>query len=449
MTTLVFGLGVAGEAVARSLGGRGEAMMLGDDRILDVHRELAGSLGVPIADMSGEEQMRNVLRSCSRLVPAPGVPETHPVFSIAREEDVEVLSEIELAYQWEQVRLPAPRPMVGITGTDGKTTTTLMARAILRQAGLRAEAVGNTDVPLVAALDTEADAFAVECSSFRLANTTRFRCVASAWLNVAPDHLDWHSDFDSYFGAKAKMWANLRAGDVAVAPVDDPRIVRVAAQSAGRVVTFGIERGDYHAQEGVLTSPHGSIVSTREMSRSMPHDITNALAAAAVCLEAALATTDDVARALRHFTHSPHRIELIGERGGVRWYNDSKATSPHAALVAIRAFDSVVLVAGGRNKGLDLTAMASEPSRLRAVVAIGESARDIVRAFEGICPVRSVDSMTEAVAAAAAVASAGDVVLLSPGCTSFDWYANYSERGDDFRARVRKHLDKQVSLEGQ
>lgn len=449
MTTLVYGLGVAGESVARALRARGESMLLGDDMLAESHRALAVALGAALLEATDDDSMREAIRACERLVPAPGLPETHPIIGMAREHDVEILSEIELAYRWEQDRSPAPRPMVGITGTDGKTTTTLMARAILIEAGHRADAVGNTEVPLVAALEGDADSFVVECSSFRLAHTSRFRCAASAWLNIAPDHLDWHLDFDAYCAAKGKMWANLRAGDVAVAPADDQRILRYAVESAGRVVTFGLERGDYHALDGVLSSPHGPILALGEMSRAMPHDITNALAAAAVCIESGLAAPGDAARALRAFRHAPHRIEFVAERGGVRWFDDSKATSPHAAMVAIRAFDSVVLIAGGRNKGLDLSAMAGEPGRMRGVVAIGESAPEIVAAFTGVCPVRNARSMADAVAIAATLADAGDTVLLSPGCTSYDRYLNYSQRGDDFRACVIRYIDESDTTERQ
>lgn len=448
MTTLVWGLGVAGESVARALAGRGESVLLGDDRLVDAHRSLAGEIGARVVEPGGEVAVQEALRGCDRLVPAPGVPETHPIIATARERSIDVLSEIELAYRWEQEREPAPRPMVGITGTDGKTTTTLMARAILVEAGHRAEAVGNTEVPLVAALTEDSDAFVVECSSFRLAHTSRFRCAASVWLNVAPDHLDWHADFDSYCEAKGRLWAHLRAGDVAVAPVDDTRILGYAHRSAGRVVTFGFDRGDYHALNGTLSSPHGPIVGVSEMSRAMPHDVTNALAAAAVCIESGLADTSAAARALRSFRHAPHRIEFVAEANGIRWFDDSKATSPHAAMVAIRAFESIVLIAGGRNKDLDLAGLAGEPDRMRAVIAIGESATDVARAFGGVCPVELVGSMAEAVTIAATLARTGDVVLLSPGCTSYDWYLNYSERGNDFRARVLELLHQPVTTEG-
>jgi UDP-N-acetylmuramoylalanine--D-glutamate ligase len=164
--------------------------------------------------------------------------------------------------------------------------------------------------------------------------------------------------------------------------------------------------------------------------------VANALAAAGSALESG-ATVEGVRRGLREFRGLPHRVTLVGESGGVRFYDDSKATAPHAVLAALRGFDSVVLIAGGRNKGLDLSVLTEEAGRVRAVVAIGEAAPDVQRAFAGTRPVTVAVSMDEAVAAAAAAARPGDAVVLSPGCASFDWYRNYGERGDDFTRSVQ------------
>ena len=438
--TLVFGLAVAGQAVARELVKRGESVVLADDNESESHRVFAEEIGMPIVALNHSSEINQLLKSVTRLAPAPGIPEGHPVIVAARELGVEICSELELAYRFEQRRGIGPRPMVGITGTDGKTTTTLMAAAIIESAGLRTLAVGNTDLPLISALDTDAQAFAVECSSFRLAHIQQFRMSASAWLNFAPDHLDWHSNLNDYFSAKAKMWAHCIEGDIAVAPFDNQQIVDIAQASKARVVTFGIADGDYHVNEGWLCGPMGRIMPISDMGRSLPHDVTNALAAAAVCLESGLATVADAAIALQKFKNAPHRIQFVGEKGGVRWFNDSKATSPHAVSVALKSFESIVLIAGGKNKGLDLSALAKQPSRMRAVVAIGDASDEVARAFKGVCEVRSATTMQEAVNTAGSIAQQGDVVLLSPGCTSYDWYANYGQRGDDFMKCVGKLL---------
>jgi len=437
-STFVFGLAVAGRAAATSLRERGIEVVVGDDNLTREHRSFAQSIGAQVVDISRDGELQRVMSSVSVLSPAPGVPENHGVIQSARENGVSIQSEIEIAYRMEQLRSGGSRPMVAITGTDGKTTTTLMANAMLRAAGLRAEAVGNTEVPLIESLATDAQAFAIECSSFRLEHTEQFRVPASAWLNIAPDHLDWHSSFQKYFDAKAKMWTNCLPNDVVVAPIDDVNICAVARASAARVVTFGALGGDYRVIENEMCGPLGPIMSISRMKRSLPHDVTNALAAAAVCIESGLANAEHVAHALEHFENAPHRIQFVAEIGGVRWFNDSKATSPHAASVALRAFDSIVLIAGGKNKGLDLSQMASEPHRMRAVVAIGAAADDIARAFSGVCTVVKAENMNSAVLQANELSRNGDVVVLSPGCTSYDWYSNYGERGEDFMNCVRE-----------
>ena len=437
-TTLVFGLGVAGMAVASALRKRGETVILTDDNATEIHSDFAGALNCEFVDMRDEKTAISVLQRINRLAPAPGISESHHVVSAARQMGLTISSELELAYNFEELRNGGPRPMLGITGTDGKTTTTLMTAAMLHAAGHKSMAVGNTDTPLIAALDTDTQVFAVECSSFRLANCEHFRTRASVWLNIAPDHLDWHTSMDSYSAAKAQLWAHTRAGDVAVAPVDDARILQIAQQSTARTVTFGSVRGDYHAQDGRLNTPHGSIMNISDMKRAMPHDITNALAAAAISIESGLVEPSHVARALAEFDNAPHRIEYVETIDGVKWFNDSKATSPHASAVAIKSFQNIVLIAGGRNKGLDLAGLAEQSQHIKAVVAIGDDAPEVEKAFDGVCRVVRGGSMQEAVRLARTLAISGDVVLLSPACTSYDWYNNYMERGEDFMQCVRK-----------
>ena len=436
-TTLVFGLGVAGMAVASALHKRGETVILADDEFTKEHGDFARTLNCEFVDMTDEKTAVNILQRINRLAPAPGISESHHVITAARQMGLTIASELELAYNFEEQRNGGPRPMLGITGTDGKTTTTLMTAAMLHAAGHKSMAVGNTDTPLIAALDTDTQVFAVECSSFRLANCEHFRTRASVWLNIAPDHLDWHTSMESYSMAKAQLWAHTRAGDVAVAPADDARILQIAQQSTARTVTFGSVQGDYHAQDGRLNSPHGAIMNISDMKRAMPHDITNALAAAAISIESGLVEPSHVARALAEFDNAPHRIEYVETIDGVKWFNDSKATSPHASAVAINSFQNIVLIAGGRNKGLDLSELADQPKRMKAVVAIGDDAPEIEKAFDAVCRVVRGGSMQEAVQLARTLAVSGDVVLLSPACTSYDWYNNYMERGEDFMQCVR------------
>ena len=437
----MFGLGIAGTAVARALAARGIDIVLVDDKADTRHTDLAAELGVTLHVAPDLGTLSKIVRDVDFVMPAPGIPETHPLFSLAIDHGCEMMSEIELAYRWEQRRTGGPRPMIGITGTDGKTTTTLLAAAMIRESGQRVAAVGNTETPLIAALDDDVDVFVVECSSFRLALTNDFRVEAGVWLNLAPDHLDWHRDMASYRSAKARIWNASRPTDVAVVPSVDASIVAAARATRARVVSFGAgELDDYGVINGRLVASGADIIAVADMPRALPHDVTNSLAAAAAVLESGTGSLIGVSSALATFTPSHHRIELVAEAGGIGWYDDSKATSPHAVSTALRAFPSIVLIAGGRNKGLDLAGIAEAGSAVKAVVGIGESGDEIIGHFAGRCPSVLAGSMAEAVDRAASFATSGDVVLLSPGCTSFDWYRNYEERGRDFAEAVRRHL---------
>ncbi len=438
---LVYGLAVAGESTVRALLRRGYDVVVADDEIDDRRRELADELGVDLLELPGPAVLRDVVGTCDFVSPAPGVPETHEVVAAAQAAGVELVSEIELAFRWEQDRPGEARPMLAVTGTDGKTTTTLLAVEMLRAAGLRTIDAGNTSTPLVDAIAMDLDAFVVECTSFRLAWTPSFRAEAAAWLNLAPDHLNWHRSMDTYEAAKAQIWANQRPDDVAIGYLEDPVVMRRLRAAPARQMTFGASNADYCVDNGHLVGPGGPITSVAAMRRSLPHDLTNALAASALVLETGLATNDVVAAALSSFTGPPHRLEHIGTWHDVAWFNDSKATTPHAAGAAIRSFDRLVLIAGGYDKGVDLRSMAADVAGIDAVIALGDTAPGIVSAFAAVPTVASVGGLAEAVERAAAIATPGATVLLSPGCASFDQYTGFEAWGDHFRSLVLERFD--------
>jgi UDP-N-acetylmuramoylalanine--D-glutamate ligase len=436
MRHVVLGLGVTGRAVLRALVAHGEEAVVADDRPTDSGRHLVGELGVELVEAPDADALGALVRGADAVVPSPGVPDHHAVFGLARRHDVPVLSEFDLAGRWDD------RPHVAVTGTDGKTTVTELIRLMLEASGRHAVAVGNTEVPLVAAIDDPTvDVFVVEASSFRLLHSQRYAPSVGTWLNVAPDHLDSHATLDAYVAAKARLWAAQDRGQVAIGNADDPIVARHLAQAPARHVTFGTSEDADHRVEGERLRLAGGALLAKvgELHRAFPHDLVNALAAAASTLHVG-GTADGARAALLAFRGLPHRVSLVGEAGGVSWYDDSKATAPHATQAALRGFGSAVLIAGGRNKGLDLGDLAVEASRLRGVVAIGEAADDVAAAFEGLVPVRRAGTMDEAVAEAAGLAQRGDAVLLSPACASFDWYGSYAERGDDFVRAVRQHL---------
>jgi len=431
---LVHGMGITNRAAARALARRGVPLLLSDDgRDPAAADEAAAELGLHCEHPERADVAALVERAAT-VLPTPGLPEVHPLFDAARAAGRPVISELDLAAAWDD------RPTLAITGTNGKTTVTLLARDVLVASGIRAVEAGNTEVPLVEAIDDpEVEVFVVEASSFRLAHSNRYAPRVGTWLNFAPDHLDVHRGLDTYEAAKAAIWAHQIEGDTAVGNADDPIVSARLDEARGpRRVTFGLSSADYRVDpSGMrLVRPDGSVIAeVRDLHRSLPHDLSNSLAAVASA-EPLGATPEGARAALRRFRGLRHRVEVVGERDGIRWIDDSKATAPHATAAAAGGFPSVVLIAGGRNKGLDLGPLGQIGS-VHAVVGIGESADEVVRAFAGR-PSATAGSMDEAVEAAARFARHGDIVLLSPGCASFDWYSGYGERGDDFARAVRE-----------
>jgi len=347
-----------------------------------------------------------------------------------------VRSEIDLAAARLRARPQSPL-LVAVTGTNGKTTVTTLIDVMLHEAGIASAAAGNIGRPLLDAVAEEVAVIVAEVSSFQLAFTTdAFAPDVAVLLNVAEDHLDWHGSVDAYAQAKSGLFRHQSESGLLVVNHDDPVATGLAADARGRVVRFGSgipAPGDYGIVGTDLVGPPGVLAAVP--ASGAPHDSANALAAAAAAL-AVGADADAVARALEGFGGLAHRVQLVGEHAGVRWYDDSKATNPHATSGALAGFEHAVLIAGGRNKGLDLGALRVHAPRLRAVVAIGDAAAEVEAAFVGAAPVVRADSMRDAVRAASMHAQDGDAVLLSPACASFDWYESYAARGDDFAREV-------------
>jgi UDP-N-acetylmuramoylalanine--D-glutamate ligase len=456
---LVVGFAMTGRAVAAHYVHLGVDVQAVDDVPAGSARaeemsKAAASLGVSLDLGVSAARLKELAGRAERVVLSPGVPPTHPVFGVAPHE--RMVSEVQLG---SELADEAGIPLVAVTGTNGKTTVTTLVHAMLEASGRRSVPAGNIGRPLVEVASAgggpdRPEVVVVEVSSFQLAWTTTFRPRVACWLNFAPDHLDWHTDLADYAAAKARIWRNQTDSDAAVWNGEDPVVSAAAESLGGRSIPFGLHLGSgtFHEDGGALLTDAGDvIVSLDELPRRLPHDRTNGLAAAACALSAG-ASLAGCAAALTAGVPMPHRIELVAELGGIGYFDDSKATTPSAVVAALSGFDSVVLIAGGRNKGLDLgdvpEALLVEekagtgpgPGRLRAVVAIGESADDVVSAFSPFAPVERAGSMDEAVRLASGLARAGDAVLLSPGCASFDWYRSYGERGDDFARAVKECL---------
>jgi len=422
---LVLGAGVSGMSAGRLLDDAGFDVRFFDERAMVVER-LAGegkaAVGAPWRD--------SMLEGVDLLVTSPGWAPTSAPLVAAAEAAIRVVSEVELALE----RLNCP--LVAVTGTNGKTTVTELVAAMARADGMHVVAAGNIGRPLTDIVDEEWDAVVVEMSSFQLHTTDSLAPVAAIVLNVAPDHLDWHGTMDHYRAAKAKIFANQTDTDIVVFDADDPGATALVAEAPSRRVPIsGRTRpaGGYGVSETALVLPGGEIpLETMEVGD--PTFLAD-LAAAGVAADAIGVNMAAIAEVAKRFTPSAHRRTLVGTWNEVRWIDDSKATNPHAALAAVNSYRSVVLIAGGRNKDLDLAPLAQAPS-VRFLIAIGESAGDLLVA-SGERPARNAESMSEAVAIADSVAGVGDVVLLAPGCASFDMFTSYGERGDVFAAEVR------------
>lgn len=427
MTTLVLGAGVSGLGVAHLLRRLERPFEVYDERA-------AGEIaGVSVTTGPWDPAM---LIGIDRVVASPGFAETSAPIVDALREGIPVQSELDLAASF------VTAPVVAVTGTNGKTTTTELIDAMLRRSGLRSAAAGNIGTALSdlaeAHPDEPLDVVVVEASSFQLRFTEVLHPAVAVVLGIDADHLDWHGSAEAYVAAKARLVERQEPADVVVHDADDPEASAIAAASAARPVPVSGSRrpeGGAGPEAGQLVVGPVS-VPLADLAVSDAAYLTDLAAAGAAALEAG-AGADGVEGALRAFRPGAHRREVVGRAGGITWVDDSKATNPHAALAAIAAFPRVVLVAGGRNKGLDLAPLVEAPT-VTAVLAVGEAAAELV----AVDPrrVEAVGDVASAVARAAEIARPGDTVLLAPGCASFDQFPSYAARGDAFAAAVADHL---------
>ena len=448
---LVVGLARSGVAAARLCRNRGARVTVTDRRAAtELHQAVMelGPAGVQFA-LGGHDERD--FTGADLVVVSPGVPLALPEIAEARRQGVPVMAEVELASRFLE-----GLPMVGITGTNGKSTTTALAAALFRE-DRRVFAGGNLGTPLSEQVVSgrPVDVAVVELSSFQLEGIERLRPRVAALLNVTPDHLDRYRDVEEYALAKARLFRNQQPGDFAVANAHDARAVALAGSSRGELFTFGFGPAERRAvrdtggtdpaspEDPVVFSPEGCtpehyLVRCRALRGR--HNRENAMAAIA-CARLLGVPGPAVQRALDEFPGLPHRLELVSERAGIEWVNDSKATNVDSTLVGLAAFPagraSVVLIMGGRGKRAPYAPLRNLfPGRVKALLTIGEDAPAIERELGDLCATERCGDLRGAVRRAGAVAGAGDAVLLSPACASYDQFKNYEERGEAFRRLV-------------
>jgi UDP-N-acetylmuramoylalanine--D-glutamate ligase len=394
--------------------------------VLADRRPEAGEVPAGVEAMPGRDDPE-LLEGADLLVKSPGVPEEAPIVRAARSAGIPVWAEVELAYRLLEER----NPIVGITGTNGKTTTTLLTAAMLERGGVPCASAGNVGTALstLAGRIEPGKPIVCELSSFQLEGVERFRADVAVLLNVTPDHLDRHGTLEAYAAAKLRVFERQRATDIAILCVDDAHVAALGdddiAGSARRVRVSGADLGPFEE----------AFAASRLRG---PHNRANA--ACAITAAGALGAAEaGIAAALREFAAPAHRLEEVRELHGVTYVNDSKATNVEATLQALASFDAPLhVILGGSLKGADFAPLTRPLERIAsAVYLIGEAAPERRRAFAG-SGLELVDcgTLARALKLAASVAAAGDVVLLSPACASYDQFRDYEERGERFRSLV-------------
>jgi len=435
---MVLGLARTGIAAARFLAENGAAVIVSDRRSeAELRLETAALAGVPVHYFLGGEDPAS-LDGVDLIVPSPGVPQDNPLLNEAARCGIGILSEIELGYRF------VGAPLVAITGTNGKSTTTSLIGAMLKAAGAKVFVGGNIGAPLIGFAGQKWDWGIVEISSFQLEWVEAFRPKIALLLNLTEDHLDRYASFRDYCAAKERIFAAQQADDVAVLNRDDPLVWAMRERIRARVVSFGwspVGEGVSAANDEIIWRNAGR-EERFALARAKIHGVHNVenLMAAVAAAKAVGVAAPAIQSAIEGFAGLAHRLEFVREKDGVRYFNDSKGTNVGAVVKSLAGFSTpVILLAGGVDKGGDYAPLAGEIRRtVKKLILFGAAKEKIRAALGDLTETVVVESLEAAVREAAASSGAGDVVLLSPACSSFDMFRDYTERGKRFRALVQE-----------
>jgi UDP-N-acetylmuramoylalanine--D-glutamate ligase len=463
---LVYGLGLSGRAAARLLLARGVAVVAVDDRADadpgDLAGEprfelLSGAAAAKLAAAATAPAPAAAWRGIDGVVVSPGVAPDRPLLAAARRLHLPVLAEVELAFPFLN------GPVVAITGTNGKSTTTALTGALLAAAGYAVEVCGNIGEPLAGRVDGQPGRiFVVELSSFQIDGLDTFRPRAAAFLNLTEDHLDRYHDLASYAASKRRLFRRQGRGDLAVLNADDPITRSTLATADAAAVAWEprcavrrrlfsrrgrVEDGCYLAASGAVVEvtpgePPRELFAAEAVPLAGVQNLENAMAAALLARGMG-ADPAAVRRGLAGFKGLPHRMQRVAAQGGVTWYDDSKGTNPAATIKSLEGFadGTVHLILGGRNKGSDFAPLGPlARAKAKRLYLIGEAAGEIEQALGGAAPIERSGTLDAAVRAAAGHASPGEAVVLSPACASFDQFRNFAHRGEVFQQEVQATL---------
>ncbi|MEJ2068806.1 MAG: UDP-N-acetylmuramoyl-L-alanine--D-glutamate ligase [Syntrophobacterales bacterium] len=438
---LVVGLARTGVALTRFLAQTGARVTVTD---LAPAAELAEMRALiqdlPVEEELGVPEPANVL-SYDLILPSPGVPPELPWLEAARRHGIPVWGELELASHF------LTRPVIAVSGTNGKTTTTTLVGEFLTASGIKALVGGNIGTPLVSLLSRqqEADCLVLEISSFQLDTAPHFHPQAAALLNITPDHLDRYPNYAAYVASKAALFQTMNAKEPKVLNYDDP-LVRPLGQGWGNVFYFSVTEsltgGAWLADGAIhvcLTPEEEAVFPLTEIRLQGVHNLENIMAALLLALRAG-ATPQACREVLATFAGLPHRLEWVANLAGVDFYDDSKGTNVGAVARSLASFDRpLVLIAGGRDKDSNFSLLNDLiRERVKALVLLGETKERLAQMWQGLAPTHLAADMTDAVQRAADLAQPGEVVLLSPACASFDMFRDYAHRGETFQKAVRE-----------
>jgi UDP-N-acetylmuramoylalanine--D-glutamate ligase len=440
----VLGLGLSGIAAVHFLVSRGYPVLAWDQNP-DKGAELAS---LPQVTRLTDLQGAFLLGQCQSLLLSPGIPRTHPVLIPALAMDTPVINDVEWLFQHCQDQ-NSPAQFIGITGTNGKSTVTTLVGQMLEHSPYKTKTGGNLGQAALSLWQEETEKYVLELSSFQLESLPRFHPQTAALLNLSPDHLDRYEGMSGYLAAKLNIFAQQGAGDFAVLNGDDPALMAAYHKQADPQVTvipFSTQKaipGGLYIEEGQLVDHRGergeAFLACDRLEMTGIHNQANALADAAIALCAGCSKTA-VVETLTCFPGLPHRMEWIRTLDDVSYYNDSKGTNVGAVLQSLASFSNrLVLIAGGRDKNSDFSPLvAAIKKHVSHAILMGEAAETLEKLFVDHTQVERAGSMKEAVEQARKRAKPGEVVLLSPGCSSFDMFNNFEDRGDIFRKAVHE-----------
>lgn len=443
-TILVLGAGLSGIGVAHTLAKLGANVTLNDYKLIEFDASESKKFEEDHIRVITGQQDFILLEGVDRVVVSPGISLEIPIISEAKKRHIPVVGEVEIAYEVSKA------PILGVTGTNGKTTTTSLLAAVLKEAQWDVYVGGNIGYSLSeqALAVPETGVLVAELSSYQLESIDKFRTKGAILLNVTPDHLLRHKTMERYQAAKENIFINQELGDWTVLNVDAPLVAGMAERVKGKVLSISQKRtvtdGAYFEHGTCYASLHGTavqVITTKDIHIPGAHNIENILSV--IALTYALGVkVEDIYRAIAKFHGVEHRLERIRTLNGVTYYNDSKATNTDSTIKALESFtEPLILIAGGKDKMTDLDEMmALVKTNVKELILIGEAAQRFAEAAvkAGVAHIHRCESMEEAVLLSARIAEEGDVVLLSPACASFDWYARFEDRGDHFRRLVER-----------